>query len=236
MRGQRSINYWYNVYRIGLKEFGVEIKELKRPTKKSIARVRKQYKQTRKKYQAEVGIKPPTIREAYKRQTAIIQEQALYQNTERDIDTNRTIETPTAEQMTDYSKETVEQFIDMVKQIYNDTIEYIKEYTQTGVTHEEGRLASIASKDYNMNAITASYEALISKIEKMREEYGDDMLSDAINDNPELDYAIAITLQPPSDIEVEFDNTLEWLDGLTVQFDARAQELAEQAEREYYGQ
>ena len=62
------------------------------------------------------------------------------------------------------------------------------------------------------------------------------MIAQAIRDNVELDYDIAISLMPPSDIVIDFEETTQQMFALLQQIELRAQELAEQAEREYYGQ
>ena len=53
MKGQRLRDYWYNIYRQGLKQFGIILKELKKPTKRSLEKARKLTKQARKEYEKE---------------------------------------------------------------------------------------------------------------------------------------------------------------------------------------
>ena len=129
------------------------------------------------------------------------------------------------------AKAILDTFASDIDTIYNDTIDFIAYYTRKGVSHDEGKLASIA--DARRTEIDSSYLRLKEKFETMREDIPPTILAQAISDNIELDYIISVTLMPPSDIQLEFDKTLAGLEALSIQIEARAQELAEQAEREY---
>lgn len=79
------------------------------------------------------------------------------------------------------------------------------------------------------------YQAIRDEVAKMISEYGKDTVARAMANNVELDYSIAITLLPPSDIYIVFNQTLEQLLALTSQMEVEAQRLAEQMESDYYG-
>lgn len=132
------------------------------------------------------------------------------------------------------ANEKLDTFISDINGIYNDTIDFIAYNTRKGVSHDEGKLASIA--EARRSDIDASYLRLKEKFETMRQDIPPAILAQAISDNVELDYIISVTLMPPSDIQLEFDKTLAELEALSIQIEARAQELAEQAEREYLGE
>ena len=132
------------------------------------------------------------------------------------------------------AKATLDTFESDIDTIYKETIDFIAYNTRKGVSHDEGKLASIA--DARRSDIDASYLRLKEKFEAMRQDIPSAILAQAISDNVELDYIISVTLMPPSDIQLEFDKTLAELEALSIQIEARAQELAEQAEREYLGE
>ena len=132
------------------------------------------------------------------------------------------------------ARATLDTFESDIDTIYRETIDFIAYNTRKGVSHDEGKLASIA--DARRSDIDASYLRLKEKFETMRQDIPPAFLAQAISDNVELDYIISVTLMPPSDIQLEFDKTLAELEALSIQIEARAQELAEQAEREYLGE
>lgn len=129
------------------------------------------------------------------------------------------------------ANEKLDTFASDIDDIYNDTIDFIAYNTRKGVTHDEGKLASIA--DARRSEIDASYLRLKEKFETMRQDIPAPILAQAISDNVELDYIISVTLMPPSDIQLEFEKTLAELEALAIQIEERARELAE---REYYGE
>ena len=231
MKGQRLRNYWYNVYKTGLELYGIAVKELKKPTKKSLEKVRNILKKAKKQYEQEYNEKAPTIREAYNIVTKRKQEQADYRDTPRDIETNRT---ETATNMSDHSADVIQTYLDMIDAIYEDTKNYIDTHIQEGETHESGRLAALANQPQNRIDLYNTYTRLKEKVYRMQSIYGVDALAEAIEESPHLDYAIAITVAPPSGVKVEFEMTIEWLDALADKLDTRARELAEQAEEQYY--
>lgn len=173
------------------------------------------------------GEKRPTLNEASK--------EFDYEKTTRDSNMNTS---PLAEDLDEAKAEEILQaFESDVIEIYHDTLAYIDRYSQQGWTHAEGKLANIAKQPHNMDAINTAYFNLINKINDIKEsDIPKKIIAQAIQDNVELDYVISITLMPPSDIQLEFERTLEQLDAVLLQIEARAQELAEQAEREYLGE
>ncbi len=131
------------------------------------------------------------------------------------------------------ARDTIDLFDSIIDRIYRDTLVYIED-NKKGKGHEGGKLASIA--DDHQDKLNESYLNVKEKLAKLIEEYPVKILAQAIQDNVELDYTIAVGLRPPSDLEIYFDATLEQLNAISVQIDARAEELREQAEREYYGE
>lgn len=145
------------------------------------------------------------------------------------------MQTPPADIDLDEMKamDTIDLFTSIIDKIYSDTLAYIED-NKAGKGHEGGKLASIA--DDHQGYINDSYLRVKEKLAQLMEEYPIKILAQAIQDNVELDYAIAVGLEPPSSLVVYFDITLEQLNGISAQIEARATELREQAEREYYGE
>lgn len=131
----------------------------------------------------------------------------------------------------DFATQRIEQFIDHLTQIRNDTMAYIDNNKEG--THQSGKLASISQ--YKIEYIDRVYYACLDELRKIINTYGAEITAQAIVDNVELDYDIAITLMPPSDVYVEFEATLEQMLAIENQLSVRADELARQAEDEYNG-
>ena len=154
-----------------------------------------------------------------------------YEKTPRDENMNTE---PLKEDLDEASaKAFLEEYNQKIDDIYNDTYGWIKNGTRKGVTHDEGHVPSIA--DYRRSELDDEYWTLKAQLQSMMQDIPSVILAQAIKDNAELDYSIAITELGPSDIQVEFEKTLAQLIAINTQISARADELAEQAEREYYG-
>lgn len=184
---------------------------------------RSKWKALDKEFKAR-GEKRPSLKEA--------SAEFDYDKTPRDKDMNTSPANVDLDE--ELAKATLDTFESDIDTIYRETIDFIAYNTRKGVSHDEGKLASIA--DARRSDIDASYFRLKEKFETMRQDIPPAILAQAISDNVELDYIISVTLIPPSDIQLEFDKTLAELEALSIQIEARAQELAEQAEREYLGE
>lgn len=184
---------------------------------------RSKWKALDKEYKAR-GEKRPTLKEA--------SAEFDYDKTPRDKNMNTSPANVDLDE--ELAKATLDTFASDIDTIYRETIDFIAYNTRKGVSHDEGKLASIA--EARQSDIDASYLRLKEKFETMRQDIPSAILAQAISDNVELDYIISVTLIPPSDIQLEFDKTLAELEALAIQIEARAQELAEQAEREYLGE
>lgn len=132
----------------------------------------------------------------------------------------------------DFGREYIENFVNNLEMIYRDTMSYIYE-NMDNTTHAKGQLASIA---YNHeNDITNSYHEILREIEAyVNSDIPSEVIAQAIADNVELDYTIGVALQPPSDLIILFDTTLEQIRGIWSQINTRIEELQEQAERELW--
>lgn len=155
-----------------------------------------------------------------------------YEKTPRDENMNTE---PLKEDLDEESaKAFLEEYNQKIDDIYNDTYGWIKNGTRKGVTHDEGHVPSIA--DYRRSELDDEYWTLKAQLQSMMQDIPPVILAQAIKDNAELDYSIAITELGPSDIQVEFEKTLGQLIAINTQISARAEELAEEMERkEYYG-
>ena len=177
--------------------------------KETTSKMRKIWNDYRSLYTRETGTKAPSVYQ-YSRE---------YQKTQAPI--------------IDFGMDYIRSFTSALERIYKDTLSYIDGYLD-GTKHEEGKLASIAS--YHIEDITNSYFKVLQEI-RMYLDSGvpAEVLAQAIADNIELDYTIAVQLQPPSDIIILFDTTFEQLQGIWGQINAKMEELAQKAEDAYYG-
>jgi len=155
-----------------------------------------------------------------------------YEHTSRDDN----MQTPPAtEDLDEQSAENaINDFEARIDRIYQTTISYIAD-NKEGTGHEGGKLASIA--DHRRSEIDDAYWTLKTQLQEINANgIPKKIIAQAIVDNVELDYDIAVTLVPPSDITINFEETVQQLFAIMQQIQKRADELAEQAEREYYGE
>lgn len=171
--------------------------------KESYSKLQSMWKDYRQDYKAQYGTTAPTVYEASKNSYA-----------GEDIPT------------IDFGRDYIINFINRVDTIYRDTLSYIDNNKEG--THASGKLASIAS--YKTGELAERYIAIKDTIREMVNDYGTDIVAQAIADNVELDYTIAVTLLPPSDVFFEFDETISQLLAITNQLNARAEQLAIEAE------
>lgn len=194
-----------NTYEDALRMAGYDLTGRER-----MATLRKMWKEFRSSYSRNEGTKAPNVYQ-YARE---FQEQAA----------------PTI----DFGMDYINWFISKLEQIYQDTIAFIDNNKEG--THETGKLASIADYRLYTGELQESYFRVLSEIRTYLDSgIPPEVLAQAIADNVELDYTIAIELIPPSDINYLFDETYEQLRGIWSQINARIQELAEEEENKYYG-
>ena len=176
--------------------------------------LRKKWQEYRKKYKKKYGVSAPSVYDSAR----------AYRQSQSE-------EAPTI----DFGMDYINNFIARLERIYQDTIAFI-DANKEG-THESGKLASIADYRLYTGELQDSYYRVLSEIRTYLDSgVSAEILAQAIADNVELDYTIAIELIPPSDINYLFDETYEQLQGIWTQINARAQELAQEQENEYYGQ
>ena len=194
--------------------------------RKTLKAKRKQWAVIRDSYkQSRPNEKTPSVHDyarAYQQQAQAIQSipaELLVTPLQQDIPT------------IDFAQQYLEDFFTRLHEIRQDTYDYIVNNKEG--THESGKLASIGQ--YRVDEMERVYQAIRDEVAHMISEYGKDAVARAMANNVELDYSIAITLLPPSDIYINFNQTLEQLLALTSQMEVEAQRLAEQMESGYYG-
>lgn len=132
----------------------------------------------------------------------------------------------------DFGREYIENFANNIEMVYRNTMSYIYE-NMDNTNHAKGQLASIA---YNyQDEITNSYLEIMRELKALiNSGIPNEVIAQAIADNVELDYTIGVMLQPPSDLIILFEETLEQIQGIWSQINTRIEELQEQAERELW--
>ena len=204
----RSSNYWYNLYRKALEFYDVTIRELKRPTKKSLERAKREWKKAQKKSVKE-GKEKVKLREAYNKVIEEQKQEAEFRDTPRDESMN----TPPATNMYDASMDVINEFLMKIEQVWQDTLAE-REQAMSHSTHESGKLGALIDRD--IDTITDDYNNLVSFIYKMLDDANGnaDYVAKAIMQNGELDYTIAATFMPPSDLIRNFAVTYEQLSAI----------------------
>lgn len=196
---QRIRNYWYNIYQTALKFYDVTVKDLKKPTAKSIENIKKEWKKIKKEKEA------LSVREVYKWEVNWEKEMSNFYDMQRDED-YRT-ETASSDTMYDASLEEIQLYIDKINSIYEDTMEKIYE----AENDVEGISKTFAIGSSYKSYITGTKDELLEflyEIQSLASEYPDEVAL-FINSSPELDYVDAITLIPPSDIQSNFEITMQ---------------------------
>lgn len=196
---QRIRNYWYNIYQTALKFYDVTVKDLKKPTAKSIENIKKEWKKIKKEKEAS------SVREVYKWEVNWEKEMSNFYDMQRDED-YRT-ETASSDTMYDASLEEIQLYIDKINSIYEDTMEKIYE----AENDVEGISKTFAIGSSYKSYITGTKDELLEflyEIQSLASEYPDEVAL-FINSSPELDYVDAITLIPPSDIQSNFEITMQ---------------------------
>lgn len=126
----------------------------------------------------------------------------------------------------DFGMEYINDFKRALETIYDNTVVY----TQTANTPLAGIGARHNTDLYaTMIAIEQEIDAYLNS------DIPADIVAQAIADNVELDYTIAIAIIPPSDIQNLFEITLEQIQGLWVQINDVIEKRAQEMEAEYYG-
>lgn len=216
---KKNAGKMHQIYFEALKQLGQKVTQRQRTTT-----FEKMWKNIRKDYQAR-GEKAPNLYTVAKQ----------YREHEQDL-RDENMQTPIAtEDLDEQSAQTViEEYEQRIDIIYQNTLAYIAD-NKDGKGHEGGKLASIA--DYRRSELDDAYWTLKTQLQELKNSgLPAKVIAQAIRDNVELDYDIAISLVPPSDIVIDFEETTQQMFALMQQIELRAQELAEQAEREYYGQ
>lgn len=132
----------------------------------------------------------------------------------------------------DWGREYITTFTNNLEAIYRDTMSYIWDNMEN-TTHEKGQLPSLAYM--HIGEIQNAYNDILKEL-RIYIDSGVplDIIAQAIADNVELDYTIGVMLQPPSDVLILFEVTLEQIKGIWSQINNRIAELQEQAERELW--
>ena len=126
----------------------------------------------------------------------------------------------------DFGMEYINNFKRALETIYDNTVVY----TQTVNTQLAGIGGRHTNEVYNtLIAIEQEIDAYLNS------DIPADIVAQAIADNVELDYTIAIALIPPSDIQNLFEVTLEQMQGIWSQINDLIEKRAQEMEDEYYG-
>lgn len=196
----RHTRYWIDVYRTALRYYGIETKELKKPTEKSVERLRKEWSKQKDKHDEALN-----VREAYRQQIEIEKQQADFREQERD-ENYRTI---TAGNMHDEAWDIIYGFIDTINRLHEDTMTEVARAENNDVGVEK-QYAILAESKQLLRTYMGYYEDLVTTIGTMLDEVGNnpEPVAEAIKRNGELDYVEAISLVPPSGITINFRNTV----------------------------
>jgi len=208
-------------YQKALKMAGIDV-----TGKESITRLRNIWKKVRNDYFTKTGNKLPSVYQyakEYKQRAQTIQSiPAELIGTPIDRKNIPTI---------DFAQEYLSDFYDRLEIIMQDTYAFIDKGGDG--SYEGDKTAAIAK--YHIEEIARVHTAILDELKDMINQYGKDIVAESMAKNVELDYSIAVTLQPPSDIYILLNQTLEQMLAITVQIEIQAAKEAERMENEFLG-
>ena len=212
-------NYWYEQYVGALELLGVQVKRPKNVTKASLGSVRKKFQKEQAKLDKEKRI---GVRQAYEQNLYKKKQQAQWQDTPRD----NQYRTAPAPNTIDFATQTINDFLSLADKVYRNTVDYMDRVRDKS-NHEEGKLGNIA--DYGL--VTSSYDNLRKWVSDTIEVVGKEALANIIASDSFIDYEMAITLVPPSDVLYNFEMTIDNLQSALQYAIDKAEQQAEQEGR-----
>lgn len=131
-----------------------------------------------------------------------------YEFTDRDENMN----TEPPEDAISMGADFIERFIQTIQDIYNDT------------KNEIDTLPSNSKQQYFMKAsedkLDGELQQILMMIDSMRAQFSDDIVAQALSEDVELDYTIALVYIPPSGVKDNFETTIEQLEGIMINISA----------------
>lgn len=209
----KRTSYWKQVYRSAIEFMGKVI-----PKKMSLPSLRKTWKGIRKEHLNE-SIELPSVTTVAK--TA---KEYEYEETPRDEEMN------TLPMDEDYWEEDREEY-KKSNDYYNWAEEYILNYKRTVTEIYNDTLAYLDSAPLNSKGnvkdpeyyfasqyrqvLHAEYNQIMSLIDSYVDRYGVEQVAEQLSQNAELNYILALVWMPPSDVQDNFQLTIEALTSLT---------------------
>lgn len=129
-----------------------------------------------------------------------------YEDTPRDDNMN------TEPQQVDKASDYLDDWKMTLASIYNDTINYCDGWRNKGYDSEERQARYMAYQ--SIPRLDATYNQILSLLDQMVAQLGEERTAQAIARDVELDYVIALVFVPPSDVINEMSMTLEQLQGV----------------------
>lgn len=168
------------------------------------AKIIKTYKDLHKA-QKEQGIELPNLKTMVESTR-----EYQYEETPRDDDMNTAPPDDAIELATDY----INDFISLVTTIYNDT----KARVANAPRNSKGNVKDpeFYFIENNLGILEANYREILSMIQIMRDRFGDVALAKALAEDAEIDYTQALVFIPPSNLQNNFEITIEQLTGIMV--------------------
>ena len=161
-----------------------------------------------RKEHREQGIELPRIQTIIKQ--AKQEQEFEYEDTVRDSEMN----TEPPENTITLGTEYIDKFIDNVTAIYQET----KNYISSAPLNDKGNIKDpefyfLAN---NEDLMDAQYREILSIVNSMRSQFSDDVVAQALSSDVELDYTMALVFIPDSDVQNNFEITIEQLTGIMI--------------------
>lgn len=209
----KRISYWKQVYRSAIEFMGKVI-----PKKMSLPSLRKTWKGIRKEHVNE-SIELPSVTTVAK--TA---KEYEYEETPRDEEMNTlpmdedywdedSEEYKRSEDFYNWADEYIRNYKETIRDIYNETLAYLDSAPLNSKGNVKDPEHYFASQ--HRNVISAEYNQIISLIDNYVDTYGVEQVADQLSINAELNYTLALVWMPPSDVQDNFQLTIETLTSLT---------------------
>lgn len=116
-----------------------------------------------------------------------------------------TLEIPKAEEF-------IDNWLGMLQTIYENTMTYANGWRDKGLSSEDRQERYMC---YTATPrLEATYRNTVSLLKQMRAEFGDEKTAQALSQDIELDYTLALVFMPPSEVQNQMAMTLEQVQGV----------------------
>ena len=205
----KEVRRWKQNYREAIERMNVAV-----PKRASLKTLKNIWKDIRQEYKQK-GKDLPVV------QAVVKQTKAEFDYEQSPRDENMNTLPPDENLNTGY--EYIENFKRELEAIYNATRDWVNSWRDKKRFSQERREAYLGYVNWDL--VEATYNAILTVIDNLILQFGYDEVAQAIAEDVELDYTIALVIIPPSEVMNEMEVTLEQLNGIVNRLAAKYENL-----------